>query len=59
MGSEYKRDREKGTLEISQTQFIRNVLNRFDVSKSSPVPATLSLDLRHVKQGDRGGCAVP
>ena len=50
MGSEYKRDREKGTLEISQTQFIQSVLNRFGVSKSSPIPATPSLDLRHVSE---------
>ena len=50
MGSEYKRGREKGTLEISQTQFIQSVLNRFGVSKSSPVPATPSLDLRHVSE---------
>ena len=48
MGSEYKRDRGKGTLEISQTQFIRSVLNRFDVSKSSAIPATRFLDLSHV-----------
>ncbi|CAM9979339.1 unnamed protein product, partial [Sphacelaria rigidula] len=36
MGSEYKRNREKGTLEISQTQFMKSVLSRFDVSKTSP-----------------------
>ena len=35
-------------MKISQTQFIRSVHNRFDVSKSSPIPATPSLDLRHV-----------
>ena len=50
MGSEYKRGREKGTLEISQNQFIQSVLNRFGVSKSSPIPATPSLDLRHVSE---------
>ena len=48
MVSVYKRDRKKGALEISRTQFIRSVLNRFDISKSSPIPATPSLDLRHV-----------
>ena len=48
MGSEYKSDRAKGTLEISQTQFIRSVLYGFDVSKYSPIPAAPSLDLRHV-----------
>ena len=48
MGSEYKRDREKGTLEISQTQFIQSVINSFGVSKSSAIPVTPSLDIRHV-----------
>ena len=50
MGSEYERDRDKGTLEISQTQFIQSVLNRFGVSKSSLIPATPSLDLRNVSE---------
>ena len=50
--SECKRDREKGIWEISQTRFIRSVINRFDVSKSSPIPATSSLDLRHVYDED-------
>ena len=47
MGSEYKRDRKKGTLEISQTQLIRGVLNRFVVSKPNLIPASTCLDLRH------------
>ena len=50
MGIEYKRDREKGALKISQTKFIQSVLNRFGASKSSPIPATPSLDLRHVSE---------
>ena len=41
-------DREKGTLEISQTHFIPSVFNCVDVSKSSPISVTPSLDLRHV-----------
>ena len=52
MGSEYKRNREKGTLEISQTQFIRNVVERFGITKTSPIPASPSLDLRHVSDED-------
>ena len=52
MGSEYKRDREKGTLEISPTQFIRNVVERFGITKTSPIPASPSLDLRHVSDED-------
>ena len=51
MGSEYKRDREKGTLEILQTQFIRNVVDRFGITKTSPIPASPSLDLRYVSDG--------
>ena len=47
MGIEYKRDREKGTLEISQTRFIRNVVERFGITKTSSIPASPSLDLRH------------
>ena len=39
MGSEYRRDREKGTLDISQTQFIRNVVDRFGITKTNPIPA--------------------
>ena len=52
MGSEYERDREKGTLELSQTQFIRNVVERFGITKTSPIPASPSLDLRHVSDED-------
>ena len=52
MGSEYERDREKGTLEISQTQLIRNVVEYFGITKNSPVPPSPSLDLRHVRGED-------
>ena len=48
MGGEYGRDREKGTLEISQALFIRNVDDRFGITMTSPIPASPSLDLRHV-----------
>ena len=52
MGSDYKRYREKGTLEISQTQLIRYVVERFGITKASPIPAHPSLDLRHVRDED-------
>ncbi|CAM9978103.1 unnamed protein product [Sphacelaria rigidula] len=45
-----KRDAENATLESLQTQFIRNVLNRSDVSTTSPSPATPSLDLKHASK---------
>ena len=52
MGSEDKRDREKGTLEVSQTQVIRNVDERFGITKPSPIPTSLSLDFRHGSDKD-------
>ena len=48
MGSESRRDREKGILDISQTQLIRNVVDRFGITTTSPIPAPPSLYLRHV-----------
>ena len=38
----------RGTLEISQTQFIRTAADRFGINKTSPIPASPSLDLRYV-----------
>ena len=52
MGSEYSRDCEKGTLEISQTQFIRNDVIRFGITKTSHIPASPSLGLRHASDED-------
>ena len=48
MGSEYRRDREKGTLKISHTQFSRNVVDRFGITETSSIHASPPLDLRHV-----------
>ena len=52
IGSEYKRDRQKGTMEILQTQLIRNAVERFGIMNASPIPAYPSLDLRHVSDED-------
>ena len=52
MGSEHKRDREKGTLEISQTHLIGNVVESFGIPKTSPITASPSLDLRYVSDED-------
>ena len=48
MGSEYKRDREKGTLEILHTQFMRSFVDRFGITKTRPIPDSPSFDLRYV-----------
>ena len=52
MGSEYKRHHDKGSLEISKTQCIQNVVQRFGITKASPIPASPSLDLKHVSDED-------
>ena len=52
MGSDYERDHEKGTLETSLNQFIRNVVERFGITKSIAIPASPSLDLKHVSDED-------
>ena len=48
MGSEYMRERKKGTLKISNTQFIRNVVDRFGITQTSLIPGSPSLILRYV-----------
>ena len=48
MGVEYKRDKEKKVIELSQTSYIRSVLERFDVSRSSS-PGCSSVNLRPAK----------
>ena len=52
MGSEYRTDREKGTLDIPQTQFIRNVIEGFGITKTSPTPVSPSSDLRYVSDDE-------
>ena len=49
MGVEYKGDKEKKVIELSQTSYIRSVLERFDISRSSSLPAAPSVNLRPVK----------
>ena len=51
MGVEYKRDRENRVIELSQTSYIKSVLERFDITRSSSLPASTSTDLRSVNGG--------
>lgn len=47
------------TLEVSQTQLIQDVINRFNVEKTSRTLAfTLLLAQGRRKVGSRGGCSV-
>ena len=52
MGREYKRGREQGTLENSQTQFIRNIVERFGITKTSPIHVSPSLDFGPMSDED-------
>ena len=51
MGVEYKRDMENRVIELSQTSYIKSVLERFDITRSSSLPASTSTDLRSMNGG--------
>lgn len=49
MDSEYKRDREKReSWRRVLAQFVRDVVERFGITNTSPIPASPSLDSRYV-----------
>ena len=48
MSSTHRRDREKGILEGSQTEFIRNVVEHFGITKTTYTPGSPLLHIRHV-----------
>ena len=50
MGSEFRRDRKAGTIEISQASYIRSVLDKYNVSRKSPSPASPRVDPRPVRE---------
>ena len=52
MGSEHRRDRARGISEISQTQFIHSVLNRFNITKNSSIPASPSFNVRYLSEDE-------
>ena len=58
LGCESIRDREAGTIEISQESYIRSVLERFDICRTSSIPASLANDNRPLKE-DEGTGDVP
>ena len=58
LGCEFIRDREAGTIEISQDSYIRSVLERFNICRTSAIPASLANDNRSLKE-DEGAGDVP
>ena len=58
LGCAFIRDREAGTIEISQESYIRSVLDRFNICRTSPIPASLANDNRSLME-DEGAGDVP
>jgi len=58
LGCEYIRDRKAGTIEISQESYIRSVLERFNICRTSSIPASLDSNDRSLKE-DEGAGDVP
>ena len=46
LGCVFRRDREAGTIEISQENYIRSVLERFRICRTSSIPASPANDYR-------------
>ena len=58
LGCAFIRDREAGTIEISQESYIRSVLESFNICRTSPIPASLANDNRSLME-DEGAGDVP
>ena len=52
---EFVRDREAGTIAISQESYIRSVLERFNICRTSSIPAFLANDNRSLKKDEKAG----
>ena len=57
LGCEFICDREAGTIEISQKSYIRSVIERFNICRTSSIPASLANDNRSLKEDEGAGDA--
>ena len=55
LGCEFIRDREAGTIEISQESYIRSVVEKFNICRTSSTPASLANDNRSLKEDEGAG----
>ena len=55
LGCEFIRDREAGTIEISQESYIRSVLERFHICRTNSIRPSLANDNRPFKEDERAG----
>ena len=52
LGCQFIRDREAGTIEISQESYIRSVFERFNICRTSSIPASIANDNRSLKENE-------
>ena len=55
MGCAFRSDREAGTVEISQKSYIRRVLEKFNICRTSSIPASPANNYRSVKEDVEAG----
>ena len=55
LGCAFRRDREAGTIKISQESYIRSVLERFKICRTSSIPASPANNYRSVKEDVEAG----
>ena len=55
LGCAFRRNREAGTIEISQESYIRSVLEKFKICRTSSIPASPANDYRSVKEDEDAG----
>ncbi|CAB1116069.1 unnamed protein product [Ectocarpus sp. CCAP 1310/34] len=55
LGCAFSRDREAGTIEISQESYIWSVLERFNICRTSSIPASPANDSRSVMEDEEAG----
>ena len=54
-GCAFKRDWDKGTFEMNQTAFAKNMVQRYNISATSNIPGSPGVDLGPRKDGELGG----
>ncbi|CAB1102064.1 unnamed protein product [Ectocarpus sp. CCAP 1310/34] len=55
LGCAFNRDREARTIEMSQVSCVRRVLERFNICRTSPIPASPASDYRSVTEEEKAG----
>ena len=55
-GCAFERDWDKGILEMNQTQFVKNMVEQYNISTTWNIPGSpANVDLGPIKDGEPGG----